>query len=133
MPAFRPSVSLLIKRGGYEHGYLLSNGWWGFGRRWMYPWVECRLEISPVSSTCEVRHAAGVEEFDTLMAIRRAGDVVTVHREFSDITMTLNRQSSLRLYDTGTTMNQSEGMVIFSREPLDLSYIAELLSAPSLK
>ena len=67
------------------------------------------------------------------MAIRRAGDVVTVHREFSDITMTLNRQSSLRLYDTGTTMNQSEGMVIFSREPLDLSYIAELLSAPSLK
>jgi hypothetical protein len=107
---------------------MLSNGFWGFGRRWMYPWVECLLVVSPVSAVREEKHAVGVEEFDGLMNLRVEGRRMILHREFSDIAIDLIDESRVDLHDTGSAVNAIEGMVVISRTPLDLSYIKELLA-----
>ncbi|HVE71793.1 MAG TPA: hypothetical protein VNI54_10525 [Thermoanaerobaculia bacterium] len=123
---------MTLKRPGYEHGYLLSKGCWSLGRRWMYPWVECELTIAPVVAITHERSAGVEQDLDGFAAIRVTSDgQVIIGRHFSEITIGVGPDATLELRDTGKTVSRDEGMVVFSSEPLDLSFIRPLLDEKS--
>ena len=120
--------TMTLKRPGYEHGYLLSKGCWSLGRRWMYPWVECELTIAPVVAVTHERSADVEQALDGFAAIRVSSDEqVIIGCHYSEIAVVVGPDTTLRLRDTGQTACRDEGMVVFSSEPLDLSFIRPFL------
>jgi hypothetical protein len=118
---------MTLERPGYEHAALLSKGCWSLGRRWIYPWVECELAIGPVTA---VSAKDGGEDQDLNgFAAMRIGNPsrLVIGRHLGEITLNLSERSTLALCDTTTPVRSDEGMIVFSAEPMDLSFIRPLL------
>ena len=120
---------MTLQRPGYEHAALLSKGCWSLGRRWIYPWVECELTIAPVISVSE--EGTGEDPLLNGFAAMRMDTPsrLVIGRHWGELTLDLGERATLALRDTPAPVRSDEGMVVFSAEPMDLSFIRPLLDA----
>jgi hypothetical protein len=122
-------LCMIVWRPGFEIGYLLSKGCFSRERRWMYPWVECELRIAPASVVVTATHDVDLD-LDTFGFIGLAGsDEVRVGCQFREVVATVRPESRLSLRDTGRAVDRDAGMVVFSADPADVTFIRALLES----